>query len=206
MEGGSSGQVSVYTKLARKLAHVDKAVRDAGLENVRSFLQKRVLPCEEMMLVWKALFYCHWHSDKPLVQQELARSLSGLLSEVGWSQALVFWTCFYDTMGREWQGIDRLRLDKFYDLCRCMSQAMLTRLKQQAWAPAVLQPFVLALEEHVLRNAALAVTLHFIDYFVADLTEAQCPTPATFLQPVLGLFATCENKVSDFFFFFFFFF
>jgi ribosomal RNA-processing protein 1 len=186
----------IYVKLARKLSHVDKAVRDSGLENVRSYLQKRSLPHDEMMLVWKALFYCHWHSDKPLVQQELARSLAGLMADFGFKDVLMFWSCFYETMGREWQGIDRLRLDKFYDLCRCMSQGMFARLQQQGWNAVVVEPFVLALEEHVFRNAALAVTLHFIDYLVSDLVEANCPCPAVILQPVLGLFATCPNKVS----------
>lgn len=190
-------QPSVYVKLARKLAHVDKSVRDAGLDNVRSYLQKRSLPHDEMMLIWKALFYCHWHSDKPLVQQELARSLASLMQDIGWKDALLFWSCFFETMGREWQGIDRLRLDKFYDLCRCMAQGIFSRLQQESWKAAALEPFVLALEEKVFRNAALAVTLHFIDYLVADLIEAQCPVPAAILQPVLGLFATCDNKVSN---------
>ena len=31
-------------------------------------------------------------------------------------------TAFYATMAREWGGIDRLRMDKFYNLIRCFQR------------------------------------------------------------------------------------
>ena len=192
----SQGQADVYVKLARKLAHVEREVRDAGLDNVRSFLRSRKsLPRPEMMKLWKGLFYSMWHSDKPLVQQELARSLSGLMHDVGWRDGFSFWSCFCETIAREWQGIDKLRLDKFYDLCRCMTQDVLLLLKNHRWESAMVGEFIQLFVEHVLNGASLAVKLQLLDYWVADLTAATCPIPAVMLQPVVDLLATTPNDV-----------
>lgn len=35
---------------------------------------------EDLLKLWKGLFYCMWMSDKPLVQEELARKLAGLVA------------------------------------------------------------------------------------------------------------------------------
>jgi ribosomal RNA-processing protein 1 len=189
-------QSDVYVKLARKLAHVDKEVRMSGLENVRSFLRtKRSLPHDEMMKLWSGLFYCMWHSDKPLVQQELARSLSGLVHDIGWRDAVSFYACFAETMCRKWQGIDRLRLDKYYDLLRCMSQDVLKLLSTRRWEAEVVNAFLEQMDAQVLHGATLAVTLHQIDYWVTDLTEAGCPTPDVLLEPMLRLLSTTSSDV-----------
>jgi ribosomal RNA-processing protein 1 len=189
-------QSDVYAKLARKLAHVDKEVRMAGLDNVRSFLRtKRGLPHDEMMKLWSGLFYCMWHSDKPLVQQELARSLSGLVHDIGWRDAVSFYACFAETMCRKWQGIDRLRLDKYYDLLRCMSQDVLKLLSTRRWEAEVVSAFLEQMDAQVLHGATLAVTLHQIDYWVTDLTDAGCPKPDVLLEPMLRLLSTTSNDV-----------
>ena len=47
-----------FFKLARKLSHVEKEVRDSGVEVVRIYLQKRPgLPHLEMMQLWKGFFF-----------------------------------------------------------------------------------------------------------------------------------------------------
>ena len=33
----------------------------------------------ELLKLWRGLFYCMWMSDKPLVQEELARKLASLV-------------------------------------------------------------------------------------------------------------------------------
>lgn len=85
-----------------------------------------------MLKLWKGLFYCMWMSDKMLVQQELATRIGELsLQFKSTSDTLLFLDCFCETMLREWQGLDRLRLDKFYmlisqvrihwSICMCQS-------------------------------------------------------------------------------------
>lgn len=68
----------------------------------------------DFMRLWKGLFYCMWMSDKPLIQEELAESLSKLVHCFN-SKDVVFLytTCALETLGTEWIGIDQYRLDKF---------------------------------------------------------------------------------------------
>ena len=68
----------------------------------------------DFMRLWKGLFYCMWMSDKPLVQEELAESLSKIVhcfSSI--DTALLYTKCTFKSLAAEWFGIDRYRLDKF---------------------------------------------------------------------------------------------
>jgi uncharacterized protein YdaU (DUF1376 family) len=52
----------------------------------------------------------YWMSDKPLVQQALATELADILLKIpDPSSSLLFLKGFWQTMVREWHGIDRLR-------------------------------------------------------------------------------------------------
>ena len=46
---------------------------------------------------------------------------------------MLFCETFLSTMEREWHGIDRLRMDKFYLLIRCMLHQIFILLKNNAW-------------------------------------------------------------------------
>ncbi len=65
--------------------------------------------------VWKALFYCMWMADKPLPQEQLAEQISNLVPIVGIKPnvLVIFVEWFFRTISREWNWIDRFRLDKF---------------------------------------------------------------------------------------------
>lgn len=66
------------------------------------------------MRLWKGLYYAMWMSDKPLVQEELAEDLGGLLHLFATPEvSLQFYEIFLETMNREWYGIDQWRIDKF---------------------------------------------------------------------------------------------
>lgn len=55
-----------------------------------------------------------WMSDKPLVQEELADSLSTLVNCFNcMDTALLYTKCTLRSLAAEWYGIDRYRLDKF---------------------------------------------------------------------------------------------
>uniref|UniRef100_A0A8C0C1B4 RRP1B protein n=1 Tax=Buteo japonicus TaxID=224669 RepID=A0A8C0C1B4_9AVES len=74
---------------------------------------------EELLKIWKGLFYCMWMQDKPLLQEELADNISQLIHVIQNTEARhLFIQTFWQTMNREWNGIDNLRLDKYYMLMR----------------------------------------------------------------------------------------
>lgn len=68
----------------------------------------------DFMSLWKGLFYCMWMSDKMLIQEELAESLSKLVHCLNAKDTIVLYTsCALQTLATEWFGIDQYRLDKF---------------------------------------------------------------------------------------------
>jgi ribosomal RNA-processing protein 1 len=118
--------------LAARLTHPDKSERDAGFSLMERWVTAlggaAAAPSEEEMLkLWKALFYCVWMSDKPLVQQELIVRTAGLVRRLGGACAPAqaprvgaFLAAFFATLRREWLGLDRNRVDKFMSLLRRM--------------------------------------------------------------------------------------
>ncbi|KAJ3787116.1 Nop52-domain-containing protein [Lentinula aff. detonsa] len=109
-------------QLNKYLASTEKKTRDKAIKNLSIFLSdesRNKMPKSEMTRLWKGIFYCFWMSDKPLVQQALATELAELvLTTTNTSSALSFLNGFWETIVREWNGIDRLRLDKYLMLVR----------------------------------------------------------------------------------------
>lgn len=97
-------------ELIKQLAHNDKSQRDQAVDAMSDWILKRDNVEEaDMMKVWKGIFYCYWMSDKPLVQHELAGKLAALLHKFPLDRCVLYVKCFWVTMSREWNGIDRLR-------------------------------------------------------------------------------------------------
>jgi ribosomal RNA-processing protein 1 len=123
--------------LGKYLASSDKATRDKAIKKLSTFLSNssdESLPPAEMAKLWKGIFYCFWMSDKPLVQQALAEELAELLITISTTTAsLAFLRGFWETIVREWNGIDRLRIDKYYMLVRRFLNASFRLLMGSNW-------------------------------------------------------------------------
>ncbi|ODM21981.1 hypothetical protein SI65_02825 [Aspergillus cristatus] len=109
------------TPFVRDLASSDRKTRDKALDSLTLFLRSRTdLSLIDLLKLWKGLFFCFYHSDRPLTQQALARSLSySLVPTLPRSTVHRFLRAFWITIGREFHAIDRLRLDKYMYLIRC---------------------------------------------------------------------------------------
>lgn len=121
---------------------VDQSVRDRAVTTLKKWLKAEgeKLSYEEYLKLWKGLFFAMWMADKPKYQQELAERLASmarvLSSEMPAAAeeeseepedmttimppCLLFVRSFWETMCREWRGIDRLRLNKYYALMKEM--------------------------------------------------------------------------------------
>lgn len=133
-------------KFGRALASNDKDVRDKAVKALQQYLSSADDITEpELRKIWKALYFCFWHSDKPKVQADLAERLAGMMHvmphHTGWLFVRVFWA----TMTREWTLIDRLRLDKFYMLMRTFLAHTLQRVGQERWADGEVEAFAAVL-------------------------------------------------------------
>uniref|UniRef100_A0A8C6WCM3 Ribosomal RNA processing 1 n=1 Tax=Nannospalax galili TaxID=1026970 RepID=A0A8C6WCM3_NANGA len=108
-------------QLAQRLAGNEQVTRDRAVRKLRKYITARTQQAaggfthDELLKIWKGLFYCMWMQDKPLLQEELGRTISQLTHAFQTTEAQhLFLRAFWQTMIREWVGIDRLRLDKFY--------------------------------------------------------------------------------------------
>lgn len=67
---------------------------------------------------WYCLTPGYWMSDKPLVQQTLSSEFAELLLTISTTSAsLSFLQAFWEATVREWNGIDRLRLERDSNSC-----------------------------------------------------------------------------------------
>lgn len=81
---------------------------------------------DELLKLWKGFFYCFWLSDKTEGQFALAELIAKLVHNLPFekkddfseSGAALFLRSFWETMGREWPRLDRLRLNKYYNLMK----------------------------------------------------------------------------------------
>ncbi|KAJ7631117.1 nucleolar protein,Nop52-domain-containing protein [Roridomyces roridus] len=123
--------------LAKHLAHTDKKTRDKAVKALATFLSddtQEPISKTDMAKLWKGIFYCFWMSDKPLVQQALASELAELLLTItSLPASLAFLRGFWEATVREWGGIDRLRLDKYYMLVRRFVNATFRLLARSQW-------------------------------------------------------------------------
>ncbi|KAG9041229.1 hypothetical protein FS837_012531 [Tulasnella sp. UAMH 9824] len=123
--------------MGKYFASSDKAVRDKAVDSLKQFLVARgddLLDDKELTKLWKGLFFCFWHSDKPLVQQALATELAELLLKIPSAPAsLHFLKGFWDMIVREWTKIDVHRIDKFYMLIRRFVNAAFRLQLRENW-------------------------------------------------------------------------
>lgn len=148
-------------------------------------------------------------SDKVPVQQELAERLAGLINVCpNQKQTEHFIRAFYRTMQREWGGIDRLRMDKFYNLIRCFQRETFVYLAKShwrsesiAWVNAILMdgPVGLNADGVVQVSKTPGLQLHMVDIFLEEVTEAlnegiTVETWMEVLDPYMQLLGASVNK------------
>ncbi|KAE8541763.1 hypothetical protein D1P53_001936 [Cryptococcus gattii VGV] len=210
--------------LGKQLAHTDKKVRDKAVASLVAFLSQGGdtegssstyvnLEDKEMAKLWKGLFYCFWMSDKPLIQQGLAAELAELLLKINprtnspgdkFKASLAFLEGFWDSIAREWAGIDRLRMDKYYLLMRRYVNATFRLLAREKWEKEAIAAVnrILMKEGGVMtwedRRVPTSISTHLSDIYLDELnkvlglpevdSQPACPIAAV-LQPHITLLA-----------------
>jgi ribosomal RNA-processing protein 1 len=140
-----------------------------------------------------------WMSDKPLNQQRLARDLAALVDVLQGQENILGWLrAFWQTMAREWGGIDALRMDKFLYLVRCYvgkGFEVVRGLRKGDWNDeGLVEEYVKVLEEVPLnvRDGKIpnGLRYHVIDIYVDELDKVDAESNApldTLLEPLRKL-------------------
>ncbi|CAE6451863.1 unnamed protein product [Rhizoctonia solani] len=199
--------------LGKYLASTEKKTRDKAIKSLATFLsddsQKSMTPSERAKL-WKGLFYCFWMSDKPFVQQDLSSELANLVLVIpSLESAIGFVHGFWEAMVREWAGIDRYRINKYYMLIRRFVNATFRLLLKHDWNSEACD----AINE-ILQGAGgplcpddktvpASISYHLADIYLEELDKAleaddnNCGTPLiTLLKPFIHLSARTSNKIT----------
>ncbi|XP_066226162.1 ribosomal RNA processing protein 1 homolog A isoform X1 [Saccopteryx leptura] len=174
-------QLPPEIQLAQRLAGNEQVTRDRAMRKLRKYIVARTQRAagsfthDELLKVWKGLFYCMWMQDKPLLQEELGKTISQLIHAFQTTEAQhLFLQTFWQTMNREWMGIDRLRLDKFYMLMRMVLNESLVALKMQGWEERQIEQLLKLLTTEILHpdsHAPNGVKSHFVEIFLEELAK-----------------------------------
>ncbi|OXB58614.1 hypothetical protein ASZ78_007608 [Callipepla squamata] len=168
-------------QFAQRLAANEKRIRDRAVKKLRGYISLRTqrqdggFSQEELLKIWKGLFYCMWMQDKPLLQEELANNISQLIHVIQNTEAQhLFIRTFWQTMNREWNGIDNLRLDKYYMLIRMILRQSFEVLKRNDWDESLRDLLLQLLMKEVMdpdSNAPKGIKFHFIDIYLQELAK-----------------------------------
>ena len=123
--------------LVHKLVDSSKAQRTKAVERLKLWINARTLnptsffTYDDLIKIWKGLYYNMWMADKPVLQvffyslinivfnliclkDQLASQISSWIHEFRDNdQARLYIDVGFATFAREWWGIDRWRLSKF---------------------------------------------------------------------------------------------
>ena len=188
----------------------DRTTRTRALSALRTYLsQTKTLTLPECLKLWKGLYYCLWLQDKPRNQQQLARDLADLLHVLKADTFIIFATAFWQTMAREWGGIDALRMDKYLYLVRCYVQEGFQYVRRKGWKEELLEEYLEVLEGVAfnVRDPKIpnGLRYHVIDLYVDELdkTDVEDEAPVEkVLEPMrkLGkesLTKTVRKRVAE---------
>ncbi|KDR85462.1 hypothetical protein GALMADRAFT_234350 [Galerina marginata CBS 339.88] len=190
-------QSSAGPPLGKYLASTEKKTRDKAIKSLSVFLSEgqNLISKPEMDKLWKGIFYCFWMSDKPLVQQALASELAELvLTITSTPTSLAFLRGFWETTVREWNGIDRLRIDKYYMLIRRFVNATFRLLIRAKWNKDTCLEYnqILTNEGGPLCASDIRVpaslSYHIADIYIEELDKALGVTPSPPSAPLAILF------------------
>nr|XP_045007120.1 ribosomal RNA processing protein 1 homolog B isoform X2 [Jaculus jaculus] len=171
---------SAEIQFAQRLASSEKGVRDRAVKKLRQYLSARTqketggFSQEELLKLWKGLFYCMVVQDEPLLQEELANTISQLIHSVSNTDAQhLFVQTFWQAMNREWPGLDKPQLDTFGMLIRLVLRQSFEVLKQNGWEESQIKLFLDILVKELLcpeSQSPDGVRFHFIDIYLDELS------------------------------------
>lgn len=113
--------------------------------------------------------------DRPIIQHELAQRLASMIHLIAEDRAILFLRAFWQTMLREWNGIDKHRLDKFYALMRYFLNQSFQFVANHGWDKDVLQAVMQVLKDLPLSPnptiSKIGVQFHVLDVLSDELNK-----------------------------------
>ncbi|KAF7004227.1 hypothetical protein CFC21_019461 [Triticum aestivum] len=191
--------------ITRRLASCNAGARERAVRHLLAdFLPASAphLSATDLLKLWKGLFFCFWHADKPLYQADLASRLAAAVSAAATpAVAADFLAAYLATIRREWSAIDVHRLDKFYLLNRRFLHHAFLFLGARSFAPDVTAQIVSVISEKAVLPEADNATGRGLGYHVADVFLDEIlpvlPVSLKSMELLLAPFFTVLEKSAD---------
>ncbi|CAF3384052.1 unnamed protein product [Rotaria sp. Silwood1] len=197
--------------LVHKLVDSSKAQRTKAIERLKLWINARTLnptsffTYDDLIKIWKGLYYNMWMADKPILQDQLATEISSWIHEFrNNDQARLYIDAGFATFAREWWGIDRWRLSKFMTFVRCLLRESFVFLKNLKWFKGDIIKFTKMLRQNVLsangNRSCDGLKLHITDIYLEELAqiggiELKPKRLILLLSPFFNIIKTSENEV-----------
>ncbi|XP_035532562.1 ribosomal RNA processing protein 1 homolog B-like [Morone saxatilis] len=137
------------------------------------------------------------------LQEELSKQISSLIhSFQDVDGQFLYLESFLQTFKREWTGIDRLRMDKFFQLVRFMFRQTFEMLKRKNWESSVVGRFLELLTVQVLQSGSGApsgLQFHILDLYMTELAtvgsaELTADQNLIFIEPFCKTAAKTKDR------------
>ncbi|KAF8602324.1 Nop52-domain-containing protein [Ceratobasidium sp. AG-I] len=212
-EPSASASKPTAPPLGKHLASTEKKTRDRAIKSLAAYLSdesQQSMPTHERAKLWKGIFYCFWMSDKPVVQQDLSQELANLILVIPSLESALGFVCgFWEATVREWAGIDRYRINKYYMLIRRFVNATFRLLLKHDWDPEACTEVnrILGDKGGPLcpddKTVPASLSYHLSDIYLEELDKVldtgdhQHETPLiTLIDPFIKLAARTPNKIT----------
>eukprot|EP00250_Pteridium_aquilinum_P005973 c15979_g1_i1 orf=302-2401(+) len=203
---GDDTYTQARVKLERNLASPDKAKREKAMSLLCLWLtSQKEIKEEELLGIWKGLFYCLWHAEKLAAHADMIDRLAHLMERLDVDLSLQFFKVFLTALRREWGSIDKDCPDSFHLLLRQYFFHMFAILQKREWDVEVVKKFMDALVERALlaQDGVMAddVNLGITDNFLHELKHYLPIAEGTFealLEPFwMALAKGCNKMVAE---------
>ncbi|UYV62684.1 RRP1B [Cordylochernes scorpioides] len=132
------------------------------------------LSLEDGQQLWEGLFYAMWFQDKPLLQESLSKEMGNLIHKLpSFRSQLVFLRAHFIVMSSHWDGLDKIRIDKFLMLVRDVLHEALVLLHNSSWDMKHILRFRSALKASILDvdHMSTPLVFHFADIYPSELKK-----------------------------------
>ncbi|GAB0095441.1 Ribosomal RNA processing protein 1 homolog [Sergentomyia squamirostris] len=193
-------------RFAQALAGHEPQKQVKVLKNLKKWLTLRSKSSypftdQDFLRLWKGLFYAMWMSDKPLVQEQLAEDLGGLLHCFTTPEvSLQFYGVFLQSMNREWYGIDQWRIDKFMMLIRRVTRQALVIIRDNNWRLDLIKSFRKSFKRHIFGGSGVSIglSMHFLDIYIEEISKvSEGKVKKATVTSLIRPFTTLLGTVSD---------
>lgn len=168
-------QIAEEIAFVKVLASNDLSLRNRAIKKLRRWIaaksqnSKTAFTDDDFIRIWEGLFFSMWMSDKPLIQEECAETISNLIHAFSTEEvALSFIRSFYHMMCNKWSNIDTFRLDKFAMLVRRFTRHSLVLCKKHGWNDQLSQEFSMFINKPRLPQGLF---FHFCDIIIEEICK-----------------------------------